>query len=270
MIGDWDLVVSYYGDDKTLFVSEEYSRIDCKGSKWNGLSKFFMSDAIDWKSYRYVWCPDDDLDATCVGINQFFEICDSIKVELAQPALDWSSFWSHSITLQNTSFRYRTTNFVEVMAPCFSTQFLARVVPTFAENNSGWGLEWLWQQYLGNDNFLGSCIVDSTSIIHTRPVGSADRGVGNSVSPVTELELLQKKYNFPLSEPVNKGGCRTNCRWIDIENNKYEFIYRLSIGHFRRKSGLNTILNRFPRLLALIYVLRACLSLSPVRGYEVR
>jgi hypothetical protein len=260
---NWDLVVSYYGDDKNIYISNEYLRIDCKGSKFIGLSKGFTSNAFKWADYRYIWCPDDDLDATCLGINRFFEVCDSIKADLAQPALDWSSYCSHLITLRNTSFHYRATNFVEIMAPCFSSRFLASVLPTFCENNSGWGLEWIWQRYLRGNNLFGSYIVDATPVTHTRPVGGADRGLGSNVNPLQECESLLKKYDLRYST-LNKGGRLTNGRWIDIEDNKYEFIYRLKRGQLRKETetGLRFItrsLKSFPRLIAVLSVSRAFL-----------
>ena len=83
---NWDLVVSYYGDDPALYVNDEYLRVACKGTKFIGLSDFFRSSVFNWKNYDYIWCPDDDLDASCLGINQFFETCELIGAELAQPA----------------------------------------------------------------------------------------------------------------------------------------------------------------------------------------
>jgi len=36
---------------------------------------------------------------------------------LGQPALTWDSHFSHYVTLHNPAFRYRRTNFAEVMSP---------------------------------------------------------------------------------------------------------------------------------------------------------
>jgi hypothetical protein len=256
---NWDLVVSYYGDNEDAYVSSEYLRVDCKGSKWSGLAGFFTSAVFRWQNYRYIWCPDDDLDATWLSINHFFEICDSIKAELAQPALDWSSYWSHRITLRNTSFSYRATTFVELMAPCFSSQFLTRVLPTFTENNSGWGLDSIWQRYLNKDKLFSSYIVDATPITHTRPVGSANHGVGNGISPHGELELLRTKYKLPRAEISIVGGRLPSGRWIDLQSNRYEFIYRLKKGQFRNATGPGSTLKSFPWLFALLSVTRALL-----------
>jgi hypothetical protein len=253
---NWDLVVSYYGDEPTLYVNDEYLRVACKGSKFIGLSDFFRSSEFNWKNYDYIWCPDDDLDASCHGINQFFEICELIGAELAQPALDWSSFYTWGITLRNTSFNYRATNFVEIMAPCFSRTFLETVLPTFMENRSGWGLEWLWQLQL--DRPFRSYIVDATPIRHTRPVGSGSRGLGEAISPDAELNALLKRKGLQASF-FNFGGRLKNGRWIDVDSNKYEFIYRTKEGQFNkgRPFGLKRALKSSPQLFALLCVTRA-------------
>ena len=260
---NWDLVVSYYGDDPALYVNDEYLRVACKGTKFIGLSDFFRSSVFNWKNYDYIWCPDDDLDASCLGINQFFETCELIGAELAQPALDWSSFYTWPITLRNTSFNYRATDFVEIMAPCFSRTFLETVLPTFMENGSGWGLEWLWQRQL--DRPLRSYIVDATPITHTRPVGSGSRGLGEAISLDAELNAMLKKTGLAAVSPnqwppiFHVGGRLKDGRWIDVDSNKYEFIYRTKEGQFNkgRPFGLKRALRSSPQLFALLCVVRA-------------
>jgi len=69
---EFDLVVSYYGDDPARYRSDVENRIDHKGGKWDGLAALFASrpDLLD--SYDYFWLPDDDIAADTRTINGIF------------------------------------------------------------------------------------------------------------------------------------------------------------------------------------------------------
>lgn len=166
---DWDLVVSYFGDDPHRFRGAEETRIDDTGFKWQGLHALLTRDDF-WRRYDYIWLPDDDLAADQATISALFENVVELKLALAQPALSWTSHFSHRLTIRHPSFRARWTNFVEIMAPCFRRSFLETCLPTFAETRSGWGLDWLWPNILGAGT-RQIAVIDAAAITHTRPVG---------------------------------------------------------------------------------------------------
>ncbi|HBA02829.1 MAG TPA: DUF707 domain-containing protein [Clostridium sp.] len=203
---NFDVAVSYFGDDFKFDKSNlKYLHI-FKGSKWEGLSNFF--ETLDfWKEYDAICLPDDDLDSSTEDLNKFFELFHLYNFDLAQPSLDSKSFYSWAIVLQNKSFKYRETNFVEVMIPCFNKQAFEKLYSTFKENISGWGLDHLWPKLLGNTAKVG--IIDEVSIFHTRPIGVAGNGMGRKVlikenffskskflTPQMELKKLIKKYKI--------------------------------------------------------------------------
>jgi hypothetical protein len=171
---DWDLVVSYYGEDPERFRAAGETRIDDKGLKWQGLHGLLTRETF-WRGYEYVWLPDDDLAADQATISEFFAHVAELGLSLAQPALTWDSHHSHLITLRHPSFRARWTDFIEIMAPCFEVAFLDACLPTFAETLSGWGLDWVWPRRLG-ENSRHSAIIDATAVTHTRPVGGPSYG----------------------------------------------------------------------------------------------
>ncbi len=170
---DWDLVVSYFGDDPHRFRDAGETRIDDKGLKWQGLHALLTRDGF-WRRYDYVWFPDDDLAADQATISAFFAHVVELKLSLAQPALSWTSHYSHPVTIQLPGFRVRWTNFIEIMAPCFERGFLETCLPTFAENLSGWGLDWVWPHRLGVET-RRSAVIDAVAVTHTRPVGGPSR-----------------------------------------------------------------------------------------------
>ena len=199
----WDLVVSYYGSDAARYRSPGERRIDDLGPKLPGLHALLARETF-WRNYDYVWLPDDDLAVTESVINRLFEQASSLGLALVQPALSWVSFFSHDLTLRSPSFRLRYTNFVEIMAPCFSRDFLATCLPTFAENRSGWGLDYLWPRLLPSGQ-RRCAILDEVEITHTRPLGGPNydelRALG--AAPRQEQARLFRKYGIPLDiEPV--------------------------------------------------------------------
>lgn len=192
----FDIVLSYFGSDIQYDLSQIKFVHHYKGSKWQGLFHFFKNHEDLWKDYDYIWLPDDDLSTNSENINKFFDIIKHEKFDLAQPALTHNSYYSHALLLQVKGLIYRETNFVEVMAPCFSQKAFQQCWQTFSENKSGWGLDVLWPTLLQNFK-IG--VVDQTPIFHTRPVGVAGHGMGAEVgTPIHEYEQLIKKYNLEM------------------------------------------------------------------------
>lgn len=189
---NFDVILSYFGNDLKYDLSHIKHVHYFKGSKWEGLYDFFKFNEKLWKSYDYIWLPDDDLDTTVENLNEYFQLNNAHGFALSQPALTHHSYYSHPITLKVNNFIYRETNFVEVMAPCFSNEAFQKCMETFFENQSGWGLDSLWPHILSSFK-IG--ILDKTPIYHTRPVGSAGNGTGNSnTSPQNEFNSLITKY----------------------------------------------------------------------------
>ena len=170
----WDIIVNYFGDDPDKYRSGDAVRIDSKGPKWPALSALIQANAPLIADYERVWLPDDDLRCQCDDVNRLFEIFEREKLDLAQPSLRHESYVAHMAVLHNGSFRLRYTNFVEVMAPCFTAAALTKLLPTFDENLSGWGLDYVWPMLLGPE--ANVAIIDDVQILHTRPIGAANYG----------------------------------------------------------------------------------------------
>ena len=193
---NWDLIVSYFGNDPDKFRDGDWVRIDRKGPKIPPLYELLSArrDLID--KYGYIWLPDDDLACTCEQINRMFEICHAEKLDLAQPSLSHDSYFALAVTLHNSCFRLRYTSFVELMAPCYSAPAMSRLLESFAESTSGYGLEELWVQLLGEEAAIA--IIDAVQIRHTRPMGGplykSLAAVGSD--PWTDLERVFAKHGI--------------------------------------------------------------------------
>jgi len=191
----WDLVVSYFGDDPDIHRRPDVVRFDGKGPKWGGLHALLNSGRLDWQAYERIWLPDDDLACTPESIDRLFMLADYHELHLCQPSLSHDSYISHATTVHNPRLLLRRTNFIEVMAPMLTRELLERVLPTMVENESGWGLDFLWQLFL--DRPRRDCgVIDAVQIRHTRPVGGPNyaKMKEQGKSPWDEMNRLLRKY----------------------------------------------------------------------------
>lgn len=196
----WDLCVSYYGDYPERYKGQYDFLHCCKGSKWQGLSHFLLAHCDMIARYEYVWFPDDDLFATHETINNFFHLTKQLDLTISQPALTEYSFYGWEITLRKAQCAARLTDFVEIMAPCFKVQDFEHFKSTFAENSSGFGLEWLWKKIAADHQIMRFGIIDATPVFHTRKVGSAGHG-GSVSSPRREMIDLLQRHELQATMP---------------------------------------------------------------------
>ncbi len=226
----WDLIVSYYGDDPDLYRDHDIARIDSKGPKWPALYDVIMANKGLIEKYSHIWMPDDDLLIDKAGINRLFETCKTYGLEIAQPALTWDSYSSHLATLHHTNTLIRYSNFVEIMGPCFSSRMLAKSLPLFASNMSGWGLDFVWPN-LADSPDTGVAIIDTVTICHTRPIGGPNYKTmrEQGVSPRMELRKFCKNYQIDPRIRIHKMVDR-NGRTVRADGRERMFALRLLVG----------------------------------------
>ena len=230
---NWDIVVNYFGDDPDKYRESDVVRIDSKGPKWPALGELIQSNPAFVSDYDYIWLPDDDLLATKADINRFFDLVRSYKLEAAQPSLTWDSYYSHISTLRNNMTRIRFTNYVEVMAPCLSSEMLRKSSPHFSSNLSGWGLDYFWSS-LADDPLNHIAIIDEVTVRHTRPVGGPNYKLlrATGVSPWDELRAFCRAHGLD-EEPilVTHSAIRRDNTVITAQNNRYRFISDFILGY---------------------------------------
>ncbi|MEO6031068.1 MAG: DUF707 domain-containing protein [Burkholderiaceae bacterium] len=219
---NFDYALSWFGDqaptaDDAVFVHLQ------KGAKWPGLERTLVEHWDTIQQYEYVWLPDDDLLCQPERVSRMFAICRDLQLDLAQPALTRDSYFSHLISMQHTEFQLRFTNFVEIMAPVFSADMLARIFPTLAGNVSGWGLDSLWPRL----THVGKvAVIDDTPVKHTRPVGGPNYAFSKAVgmSPAQEAILTMTRYGIetPADYHINFAGLLQNGNPICIGQSPFE------------------------------------------------
>jgi hypothetical protein len=213
---NWDLAVSYFGSIEAQNFPEATYSHKFKGGKWNGIYAFFDAFPETLSLYDYFWLPDDDIEASCVQINNMFHMMKAHDFELAQPSLSTGSYLSHLITLSNSKFIYRRVNFVELMVPLFSRTLLVTTLPLFENTRSGFGMDFVWHRFTSNP-MEKVAILDSVQVKHTRPVGGALHKMmkAEGVSPARrEQDIFLRPYNDAGKTELILGGLMHNGRQV--------------------------------------------------------
>ena len=263
---NWDLLVHAYGSECPWSDQDGVEILravgsDIPGPKMRALHSLYSQKRDLFLSYDYICLADDDLAASVETFNRMFLLCEHYGLELAQPALTRDSHMgSWGITMENTSFLLRYTNFVEVMCPVFSRAFLDLCAPTFNENLSGYGLDLLWSSWVSSPWKIA--ILDACPVRHTRASFSghlykmlAEMGV----DPDTELIDFIKRWHLVREEDqiagqvvvptaVHLGGILRNQTRITTQGGQGVELLRALL------NGFPPELTAYPRkIMALLY-----------------
>lgn len=176
-----------------------------KEGKWPGLYRavLYLEEMIGLGGNDFFWFPDDDVFIENQAVEQLFDQMKRDGLALCQPSLSEESFVSWPITMRVSGSYMRITNFVEVMAPCFTYKLMKEVYKIFRESHSGWGFEWLWTKVVDR-NGLRQGIYDNIQMHHTQPLGKNLRSKlkGTFASPEEEMEALRKAYDLTYVPPL--------------------------------------------------------------------
>lgn len=197
---NWDIVVSYF--DRESFDAHTHQDgvvpVYVPGGKWDGIFST-INKFENLKHYKYVWLPDDDIEADCETVNKMFEMMRTYELSVAQPSLSPDSYFSTLHVVQCNQCILRYSNFVEIMVPCLRMDVLLQVLPDFEFTLSGYGIDTIWHRLEAVTNNRAA-ILDNISVLHTRPIGSqlrstiANRGTSSGAEGI---DLRAKYGNVP-------------------------------------------------------------------------
>lgn len=191
----FDLLISYYGSTPDCHRQDADHYEMRKGPKWSCIADLLAARPELIEEYDNFWFPDDDLSVSTDTLNRMFALFEGLGLDLAQPALTPNSYFSWALLLQREGHVARYSQFVEVMAPLFTRETLRRVLPTFAESRSGWGLDWVWPTLLAPHQ-AKIAILDATPVWHTRPIGGELYKNNPDLDPRLDDQRLMARYRF--------------------------------------------------------------------------
>lgn len=232
----FDLVVSAFDPEVPRVAGEGISHVDQPGGKWDGLFATLTALGPDLaRRYDYVWLPDDDIDTTGADIERMFEAMARYHLAVGQPALTRDSYYSHFLLLGCPGFRLRYTNYVEIMVPCLASAVLARALPDFEGNMSGFGLDYVWCRLTERPE-RSAGIIDEIEMRHTRPLGSAlkKRMAALGYSPEAEEARLKARYGIAgRTVPVAYAGIDDQGRAV---NGRAAMAWRMARGYLSARA----------------------------------
>ena len=176
---NWDCCVSWYVPPPEEHLAEYY--LEGGFNKFGGFLEFWNRRPQPWP-WRYVAIIDDDVYLRPGALSRLFEMSDRYATYLTQPALNWFTYTTINVLVRNPACVMRHLNFIEAMAPCFSTAALEDLVHTFSWSRSVWGIDVAWA-YLARDRHK-LYVLDDVTMDHTR------MGDGKSTAFYTELATM--------------------------------------------------------------------------------
>lgn len=206
----FDLAVRYYfqpDPHDPLLTSADYA-LTGGLSKFHAAQQFLINeDLLDrYDAYMFM---DGDIDFAAGDLDRLLLTSTAMGFDLSQAALTDNSHTSWHVTKASTKFICRETSFVEVMAPCFSRQALKKVIDTFGESISSYGIDFAWGRIL-EEHKIG--IIDTVRMRHANPIdllhGSFYTYLRSiQVDPRAEQRLMFERYGIsPLERPHDKAG----------------------------------------------------------------
>jgi hypothetical protein len=180
----FDLHLIVYDDSYERFKMDTPFITKSKGHKFSLMDNYLAKNGL-LERYKYFYMPDDDILINGGNIEKLFWYMEEYKFDLAQPAIS-KYYVSFAHTLRRKGSTHRSTNFVEIMQPCFSRSALKKVKFTFSTSVSGWGIDMYWAKLLKCPNGK-MAIIDDVISVHTRPVRS---------DYSEEFNAYMEKYNL--------------------------------------------------------------------------
>ena len=200
------LCVIYFGDNKdieTKYRETSDILVKNKGPKWS-LIRSVLMNWKNWKQFKFIAFPDDDLDISISKLNSLFELGQKHRFDLFQPALidNGPEYVKHGILKVHNECKFRYTDFVEIMIPIFSIKALHKSYKLLTDPNikSAWGIDYIIPgKILKRRNVA---VVDSVPITHTKPLGALDLQKKSSfykkynIDPEKEMWYFLNKYHL--------------------------------------------------------------------------
>lgn len=189
----FDVLLIYYGNQGDFGREDADHYLRRQGFKYELLALALAEMPEVLARYRNIWCPDNDIAADTASVNRLFALFEQYNLQLAQPAVAAGDV-SYQTLRQRPGVILRYTPYVEVMCPLFTHAALLRVAPTFGENRSGWGLDWIWPR-LFPPNALG--IIDAVGVAHTGPLFCGEhyqKLAALGIDPQQDFQRVIRKY----------------------------------------------------------------------------
>lgn len=221
------VILVYYGAD--LEFQKKFAEhnirviLDSSPSKFEKFFKHVKNNEITLEDFDLFWIADDDIRISRLDFRNFIDRFQNYELEIAQPGCLGFAM-GKQIVRRDLRYDIRFTNYVDGMAPLFSSYALSICLPTFQGCESGRGIDHVWAAILKNPkNRIG--IVDSSLMFHLNPSGA------NYSRFQSSIELQYQKVKD---------------RYLEIVNEYYPWEQKLVHGKVLRRNSLRVLKGIYP------------------------
>lgn len=213
-------------------------KTECKGDILLGVYHHLIENSVT--DFKYIGLLDDDIFISFSELNKLLFIANMEQLDVFQASLTHDSYYHHRQFIQKAGNVIIPTNWVEIMAPFYSSAIFFEAGKDFNRSISGTGIDVYLiptiQVLLGKTK---TAVVHSVSMKHCRPIRTDNRIFRNGKDNLTEIAELQA-YCMDI---VKRDPTRFEPDFIrDVINRKY--VYGIP---FEYK------LKRIPTLFANLY-----------------
>ena len=203
---NFDLWISYYGDEKNRYKNHSDFYIAKKGGKFPNLHYVYQHWEDILSHYEAILVMDDDIIIDGSAISRLFEIREQYDLCLLQPSFNPLGKISHLITRVNPFAFMRYTNFVEVTCPLFRKDKLDIFMKTYDPALIGYGVDWWYMNVLAPEINGKVAIVDEISCINPESwFKTGQREIDllqDTPSRIKNWERIKERHNIEVREPT--------------------------------------------------------------------
>ena len=225
-IPDFDLFIfDYSGQDNAsqleglqpaYYVSQ---KTECKGDILLGVYNHLIQHSVT--DFKYIGLLDDDIFISFSDLNKLLFIANMEQLDVFQASLTHDSFYHHRQFIQKAGSVMMPTNWVEIMAPFYSSEVFFEAGKEFNRSISGTGIDVYLiptvQVLLGKTK---TAVVHAVSMKHCRPIRTDNRIFRNGKDNLTEIAELQA-YCMDI---VNRNPTKFDPDFVrDVINRKYVY-----------------------------------------------
>ncbi len=170
---NWDILVSYFGDDPEKWRRDDAMLIFHRGGKFDGLYDAFQQMPHLLDQYEYIMMADDDFEMTPQDINRLFDTMRQYDLQIGHPSFSHRSYGTYFPAYHNPRFKIRFTNFVENGVACLHRAVWQQILPLYQDNPMAYHIDNFWAQ-LTDEPARQVALIDDIQVTHTRPYGTGE------------------------------------------------------------------------------------------------
>lgn len=195
---NFDLLLTSYVEGPSEDLEPGVEFVYLPGRKVEGWRDIVSTLGARIAGYERIAFLDDDISCSASDIARCFDLGQQFDLQLWQPSLSWTSYFTFGGTLHNPGFLLRYVNYIEMMCPFMTRATLDRIKGTFFLGLES-GIDLIWCSLIPAAE-RRCAIIDAVQIDHTRPVGR-DKAANGFVHRMYEDDIHACLALFRMSWP---------------------------------------------------------------------